>query len=412
MHRLTVIFTLMFLLAACSYEIPRRYLPPPISNDSFADPTKTVAIPLPVIASSPNEGITYGGLAAFLLHNADDEVSTLLVPQVNSNKYFGVTSSLYGAFYPTPGQELKINLAKATRINEEYRLRYDDHRLFSERFEGSLELFKYVDGSARFFGFQSRSSKQDETNYSDGETGFTGSFGYRVTDHFELQFGERFKKVNISTGAVSSVPFITGIFPADTVPGVDGYRAHAQKFSLVYSTLDSDNLPTSGAYARVSAEESAKALGSSTDFQAYELEAKFYQPELDGRFITVTRFALKQTVGDSIPFLEQAIMGGENTLRGYGQNRFVDKSYLLLNLEERIRLFRWEIFKVNADWEVAPFIDFGSVMSSLVEGSSKSFQFNPGVGLRTVVRPNIVGRIDVGFGQEGPAVFVGLGYPF
>jgi hypothetical protein len=29
-----------------------------------------------------------------------------------------------------------------------------------------------------------------------------------------------------------------------------------------------------------------------------------------------------------------------------------------------------------------------------------------------VVRPNIVGRIDVGVGREGPAVFVGLGYPF
>jgi hypothetical protein len=29
-----------------------------------------------------------------------------------------------------------------------------------------------------------------------------------------------------------------------------------------------------------------------------------------------------------------------------------------------------------------------------------------------VIRPNIVGRIDVGYGKEGPAVFVGLGYPF
>ena len=68
-----------------------------------------------------------------------------------------------------------------------------------------------------------------------------------------------------------------------------------------------------------------------------------------------------------MPFLEQSILGGETTLRGYGRNRFIDKSYLLLNLEERIRLFRWEIFDVTADWELAPFIDLGSVMKSLID---------------------------------------------
>jgi hypothetical protein len=38
--------------------------------------------------------------------------------------------------------------------------------------------------------------------------------------------------------------------------------------------------------------------------------------------------------------------------------------------------------------------------------------FSPGVGIRAVVRPNIVGRMDIGWGSEGMAVFVGLGYPF
>jgi len=137
-----------------------------------------------------------------------------------------------------------------------------------------------------------------------------------------------------------------------------------------------------------------------------------YHPVKNGRFITVARLAADQTVGHRVPFLEQSILGGETTLRGYGQNRFIDKSYLLLNLEERIRLFRWEVFNVMADWELTPFIDFGAVMSTLVEARVRSFEFNPGLGLRTVVRPNIVGRIDVGVGREGPAVFVGLGYPF
>ncbi|WP_197351216.1 hypothetical protein, partial [Acinetobacter baumannii] len=89
-------------------------------------------------------------------------------------------------------------------------------------------------------------------------------------------------------------------------------------------------------------------------------------------------------------------------LRGYGRNRFVDSSYLLCNLEERIRLFRWSVFDVNTDWEVAPFIDLGAVMESLDRAEAKSFEFNPGIGFRAVVRPNIVGRVDIGFGNEGP----------
>jgi outer membrane protein assembly factor BamA len=399
-------------LVSCTYDISRKYLPFPISNESFNDPAKTVAIPLPVIAASPNEGITYGGLVAFLLHNAKDEVSTLIVPQMNYNQYFGVTTTLYGAFYPTPERNLKVNLSKAASINEEFRVRYQDQKFLSDRLEFNGTAFDYTDGSARFFGFQSNSSTQNETNYSDQEMGVSLSLGYRFGEYTQVVLGDRYKKVNVKRGAVGKVPFITDVFSAQDVPGVDGYHVHAQKISLVYSTLDSTGMPTSGSYARFSVESNSKILGSSALFQTLEAEAKLYLPQHNKRYVTVFRFAGNQTLGNRVPFLEQSILGGETTLRGYGQNRFIDKSFLLLNVEERIRLFRWEIFNVKADWELAPFIDLGSVMPTLVEARSSSFEFNPGVGLRAVVRPNIVGRIDVGIGKDGPAVFVGLGYPF
>jgi outer membrane protein assembly factor BamA len=411
MHRLIPIL-LLVCLAGCTYQIPRQYLPYPLSNDSFDDPVKTVGIPLPVIASSPNEGITIGALDAFLLHNSRDEVSTLIVPQMNYNDYFGVTTTLYGAFYPSPNQNMKVNLSKATTINEEFRFRYFNDQFLWDRVEASMNAFIYADGSARFFGFQSNSSHQNETNYTDRERGVILTLGYWVTPHFEVEIGERYKKVNIEEGAVKSVPFITQVFPPSSVPGVEGYSAHGQRLSLVYNSLDSKTMPTSGAYARASIEVDSELLGSSASFRNYGVETRRYYSLEGGRFVSVIRFAANQTEGAAVPFLEQSILGGENTLRGYGQNRFIDKSYLLLNLEERIRVFRWRVFNVDADWELAPFIDLGSVQKSLVEARASSFEFNPGVGLRAVVRPNIVGRIDVGFGSEGPAVFVGLNYPF
>lgn len=67
---------------------------------------------------------------------------------------------------------------------------------------------------------------------------------------------------------------------------------------------------------------------------------------------------------------------------------------------------------MTADWEVAPFIDMGGVMESLNKANGNNFEFNPGIGFRAIIRPNIVGRVDMGVGKDGPALFVGLGYPF
>lgn len=406
------ILLLMSTLTACTTMVPLKYVPPPITNETFDDPAKLVTIPLPVIASSPNEGVTLGALTAFLLHNAKDEVSTLSAAQVNYNNNFGATFSLYGAFFPSPQTNWEFNVSKSTNVNQDYEFKIRDKSFMNERLELFVFPYVFTDGSARFFGFQSTSLKDNETNYADEEFGVTFTVGYDITDHLQIQFGERIRKVNIGRGAIDALPFIRDRYNEFQVPGINGFTAHAQKLALVYSTLDARDMPTEGIYLKASIESSMKALGSSCDYRHYEAEGKGYLPLDDARYITVGRIVYNQTLGNRVPFLERSILGGENTLRGYGRNRFIDSSFLLINLEERIRLFRWRLFNVNTDWELAPFIDLGAVMESLDKIESRNFEFNPGIGFRAVVRPNIVGRVDIGFGNDGPAVFVGLGYPF
>jgi outer membrane protein assembly factor BamA len=339
-------------------------------------------------------------------------VSTLVAPQVNFNRNFGTTTTLYGAFYPSSHQSWEVNLSQSSKVNNDYEVKFLDRTFLDKKLELNGFVYYFNDGSARFFGFQSSSRKNDESNYDDQEYGFTFSAGYKIGKNFQLVLGERFRQVNIKQGAVTSVPFIRNVFSSQTVPGIDGFSAHAQKLAIVYSTLDSPTTPTYGGFAKISAENSSRIFGSDADYRHYEAEMKGFIPLREARYISVFRFVYNQTLGASVPFLEQSILGGETTLRGYGRNRFIDNSYFLLNLEERIRLFRWEVFDVIADWEVAPFIDLGSVMESLNRANANSFEFNPGIGVRAVVRPNIIGRVDVGFGKDGPAVFVGLGYPF
>jgi outer membrane protein assembly factor BamA len=211
---------------------------------------------------------------------------------------------------------------------------------------------------------------------------------------------------------VTSVPFILDRFSPAEVPGTDGFSAHAQRIGLTYSTLDDADMPTAGFYGRAVFEISTEALGSTASYRHYGVELKAFVPADDARYVTAIRVAYNQTLGDDVPFLERSILGGKNTLRGYGDNRFIDSSYALINIEERIRVFRYRVFNVNTDWEVAPFIDLGAVARDLLDLDPRNFVFNPGVGFRAVVRPNVVGRVDIGFGKEGPAVFATLGYPF
>ncbi len=112
----------------------------PLTNDTYGDPVKVVTIPLPVIASSPNEGITYGALGAFLLHNSKDEVGTLLAPQINKNQNFGITTTLYGAFYPSPDRNWEMNLSKSTKVNQDYEFKIRDNTFLDKK----LELNTYL----------------------------------------------------------------------------------------------------------------------------------------------------------------------------------------------------------------------------------------------------------------------------
>ena len=404
-----IIMLAIATLDGCTSYLPAGKFPLPASDQGDV---KVVTIPLPVIATSPNEGLTYGGLSAFLIHNHQDEVTTLIAPQVNYNDNFGTSVTVYGAFYPSAQRSYEVNLSKSTKVNQDFELKLRDQTLMDKNLELNAFLYDFRDGSARFFGFQSRSSTANETNYADGEVGFTFSAGYPVFANTQLVLGERFRQVDIGPGAVKKVPFLGDVFNSRQIPGSDGFSAHAQMVSLVYSTLDSLIIPTTGIRAKASVEASVQALGSSADYRHYDTEVKGFFPLMDARFISVGKVGYSQTLGEHVPFLERSILGGETTLRGYGRNRFIDNSYLLCNLEERIRLFRWEVFGVRADWELAPFIDLGSVMKSLDEPKTSSFEFNPGIGFRAVISPNIIGRIDVGFGKDGPAVFVGLGYPF
>jgi hemolysin activation/secretion protein len=99
-------------------------------------------------------------------------------------------------------------------------------------------------------------------------------------------------------------------------------------------------------------------------------------------------------------------------LRGFGSGRFVDKNSFFASAEIRTRVYSRQIFGVNAEIELAPFLDFGQVFRSSRNSPFNDLHAVGGLGFRGVVRPQVVGFVDVGLGEQGAAVFTGLEYPF
>ena len=126
------------------------------------------------------------------------------------------------------------------------------------------------------------------------------------------------------------------------------------------------------------------------------------------RAILVVRGELQATLGSDVPFYEQSSLGGQNNLRGFGVDRYIDKQLIAFSIEERIHILRTRLAGVMADFEIAPFIDTGQVFNSYKNVSFKDYRITPGIGFRGIIRPNVVGRIDYGFSKEGGAIFAGL----
>jgi len=116
--------------------------------------------------------------------------------------------------------------------------------------------------------------------------------------------------------------------------------------------------------------------------------------------------------GSDAPFFERNTVGGQESLRSEGRNRFTDRHRFVLQAELRSEVYRREIFGVDAHLELAPFLDFAKVFNDSNELPFSNLHAAGGLGIRAVVVPQVVAYVDVGTGGDTPAVFTGIDYPF
>ena len=367
--------------------------------------------PIPAVSTSKNDGNDAGLIVPILKSDPDGELRYLVAPMLIHNSIVGTRGAINLFHYDPGGREIRLIASAAEKIERKLLFSYADPAFSQGRYSLNFSATFFKNATARFFGLGDNTSESAQTNYTAREGRVNWRFGVHVNEVTQISVGQRFRQVSLEQGA-TDLPFTGTQFPF--VDGVQGETLiFGNRATFHYDTRNSLVSPTDGMAVTAYAEVNQNIRnGDHPVYSRYELEVKKLLPSESKRAILIMRADLQATIGDQVPFFEQSSLGGQNNLRGYGVDRFIDKNLIAWSVEERIHVVRTKIAGVTADFEVAPFLDTGQVFNSFNDVTLKEYRMTPGIGFRGIVKPNVVGRVDYGYSREGGAVFAGLDFPY
>jgi outer membrane protein assembly factor BamA len=269
------------------------------------------------------------------------------------------------------------------------------------------------DSTERFFGFGNDTPEDDETNYTNDDTVAQVTPGLWVLPYVNVNYRMRIRRYGLDEGQVDTLPFTGDVRFRGRQPDLGTSVHWGHQLALVYDSRDDIDIPRHGAFAALYGEVADRRLGSTSSFVKFGAEWRKFIPFRNGNPVLALRALADYTSGShDTPFWEMASLGGRRTLRGFGSDRFIDFNRSLATAEVRTRVWSLRIFGVNAEIELAPFVETGQVFSDVTESPVGDLHWVGGLGFRGVVRPQIVGFVDIGYGAEGSAIFTGVDYPF
>ncbi len=238
--------------------------------------------------------------------------------------------------------------------------------------------------------------------YDERRTGGSITFGRPLSDRTTIFLGFRSDDVSVSGVSAEEEEHLTG-------PAFEPRKVRSITFAAVNDTRRELYNPKDGAYHRLSTEFAGLIFGG-TEFNKYVLDARRFFRAGSKSAIAV-RLLVGTTTGDP-PYLEQFLVGGGETLRGYPNDRFVGTKMAIVNTEYRLELGENLLGVLFVDvgdaWGRAVDVENGPA-DALHESFSAHYGYGVGVRVRTPIGPL---RLDLGFSEEGTETHFGVRQTF
>jgi len=371
---------------------------------------------MPSIGSDKDSGVTYGLMGALMFTNEREIQDTLLSATVMYQHLVKWGGEVEYRYYPTLSGVIDLDAYLAERVESSLHIFFEETQL-ADLWHARFEYLDQRSSTDRFFGRGDGTPKSAESARTSDEYRTEARFGPRLNSQWDIEGTLRWRHYRVGDSLITDLPQMKTLYPNE--PGIEGGYVTAGGVRIVGDSRDNATTPTSGTYVNLYFER-AQEFASGTSHPYWTCGASqttLWPLDPERQFVTVLNTATQVAIGHSIPFWELPALGGSTTLRSFNGGRFINKDMILINVEERIRVYRTSLFGVSGEVQVAPFVDVGKVFDSSADlvgrGSLQYFHASYGIGFRGVVPPSFVGRLDVALGGgEGVGVTIGLDYPF
>jgi len=248
-----------------------------------------------------------------------------------------------------------------------------------------------------FFGLGNHSRYEEREYYARETHSFTATFSrgftprvigeaslaHKVVRHYRFEEGSRLRELSpdLNHGRVYTTSAMT---------------------SLRLDSRDDFLHPTRGVVLRCDFEWAPDAL-SNAPFTRWQATAQGYTVLFYPKTVFALRAQLQQIAGDDLPVQVLPSIGGNSTLRGSPQDRYLDRAATLANAELRFPIW-WRFGGVAG-------MDAGRVWHNVKELSRRDWASNPVFGLRFYMDTFVV-RVDAGLGRETTGLYFNFGHAF
>ena len=224
------------------------------------------------------------------------------------------------------------------------------------------------------------------------------TFGRPLTDRTIVYAGLRNDRVSLADVPADQASLLSG-------PAFQPSDVRSITSALASDSRDNRDYPRCGGFYQLSA-EFAGLLGGSNDFDKFSGDIRRYIAL--GPKDTFAARLLMGTMTGSPPYLEEFMIGGTESLRGYETDQYVGTHMILLNTEFRVpmgkNLIGVAFVDVGDAWGGPAAVDLQSDLS-----------FKPHVGYGLGVRvATPIGplRLDFGLGYSGIQTHFGISQMF
>ncbi len=259
----------------------------------------------------------------------------------------------------------------------------------------TIDYDKWISNS--FFGIGNNSRFSAREQYTREPLECSIILGRGITSSFVVQTGIRYRTIrNYNFAQNSSLK--------NLLPSMNSSTATINSI-LINARYDSRNSfvsPSSGLVVSGEMEYAPILFGSNTRFNKFSSSIQYYKCVI-GPSVVAGRMIIQSLQGSDLPVQSLISVGGTNTLRGIPQDRYLDRSAVVCNLESRIPIV-WRFGGVIG-------VDAGRVWNSLNKLSITEWSINYVGGIRFYMDTFVV-RLDVGVSKETSGFYLNFGELF